>query len=180
MHATHWEAEQRYEAFRLESRRFVASQLPYPDRGSIRLDAISDSALGAAASWTGGTLRRVTWNWATGYGEFRFRHPDRFELAVWHGSTLCSLSLGRPSRHGHSLRLDFVESSPSEHPLRGRVVPITLINLRSYAEVIGATELRIISPLNQALIDYYTRFGYTYVNRASSTIGADYLYRKLL
>ncbi|WP_086932698.1 hypothetical protein [Agarilytica rhodophyticola] len=107
----------------------------------------------------------MNWDWeGGGYDEYSFRHPKRFEMATWYGSKLASLCLGRPSYMGGHLRLDFAEANPSENPLKGRIIPIILSAGELYASIIGASEIRLIDPIDSKLVNYYSSFGYRYVS----------------
>jgi|TARA_R110001583_G_scaffold44253_1_gene140243 hypothetical protein len=162
MLATHQGAESRYESFREMARDAIQKELPYTDRNNIRLSRICQNALMQAKLWTADPNRTVDWPWDGGYQDYSYRNPKRFELATWYGNTLAGLSLGRPSYAGTRLRLEFIESRPSSSPLKGRIVPITISVAELYASVIGAEELRIIDPVDERLIEYYSSFGYTY------------------
>lgn len=45
--------------------------------------------------------------------------------------------------------------------------------MTAYAEALGATEFRIVEPINEDVRKYYEAFGMTYVRKG------DYLYKKL-
>ncbi|KZY98029.1 hypothetical protein [Oleibacter sp. HI0075] len=162
MLATHDDAERRYESFREMARNAIQKELPYTDRNNIRLGSICPNALMHAKRWNEDPRRLVEWSWDGGYRDYSYRNPKRFELATWYGNTLAGLSLGRPSYAGTRLRLEFIESRPSSSPLKGRIVPITISVAELYASIIGAEELRIIDPIDDRLIEYYSSFGYIY------------------
>ena len=163
MQATHLAAETKYEALRHEIRSIIEARLPYPDRKLIRLEAISSQALHESGKWSGFPTRQVDWEWITGYPTYRFRHPNRFELALWYGSTLASLAIGKTSPGKTLVRLDFLEARPSNNPLKGRTTPIVASTMELYARVLGAVEIRIIDPINDNVRRYYESLGFGYV-----------------
>lgn len=69
---------------------------------------------------------------------------------------------------GSHLRLDFIEALPENNPLKGRVVPIVISTAELYGTIVGASQLRIINPLDTNLIEYYSSFGYRYINEGIS------------
>ena len=163
MHATHLQAETRYEELRQEVRSAVETRLPYPDKGLIKLTAISIRALHEARQWADVAERRVDWDWLEGYRVYQFRHPNRFELATWYGNTLVSLALGKASPGKTLVRLDFIEARPVNNPLKGRTTPIVASAMELYARLLGASEIRIIDPINDNVRKYYQSLGFGYV-----------------
>lgn len=179
MLATHQDAERRYESFREMARDAIQKELPYTDRNNIRLSNICQKALMQAKLWDEDPNRLVDWPWGSDYRDYSYRNPKRFELAAWYGNTLAGLSLGRPSYAGTRLRLEFIESRPSSSPLKGRIVPITISVAELYANVIGAEELRIIDPIDEKLIEYYSSFGYRYCKAVSEKNHKHYLVKAI-
>lgn len=181
MQATHKGAEDRYEEFRDIARTKILESLPYSDRNLIKLEGISTKALSAAKTWSSFTERQVEWDWKVGYRAYSRRHPKRFELATWYGNQLSSLSLGRPSYMGSHLRLDFIEARPKNNHLKGRVVPTVISVAELYGAIIGASQLRIMNPVNSKLIDYYSSFGYRYIKESiKESIKVHYLVKDLV
>ncbi len=169
MLATHLDAERRYNEIRKTALRAISSQVP---QGlSLRFKLIDEAALKASKMWTLLPERLVDWNWVEGYSSFRFRHPKRFELALWHKNKLVSLSLGRPTYAGTSLRLDVIEGSPEEREIK--VFPAVIAAMAVYASALGASEIRVMNPLNDAVKNYYAAEGFKYVAKGN------YLYKKL-
>lgn len=91
-------------------------------------------------------------------------HPKRFELSVWYKDlTLAGASIGKPTRGGGKLRLDYLESSPMGTPLDGLVTDISVAAAIVYAKSIGAVQLRIMNPVNDAVRDHYlNKPGFSY------------------
>ncbi|EGR1737541.1 hypothetical protein WKI44_23000 [Vibrio alginolyticus] len=172
MKSTHLDAEQRYSQVRMNTIKAAQVKLnktsEYKD---IELKCIDGKALKLARWWSNSTKRKVDWDWIEGYAAFKFRYPKRFELAIWSKGELLSLSLGRPTYYGNSMRLDFIEANPD---ISGtRVFPATLFTMITYAELLGATEVRVMKPINDDVKKYYQSFGLTYV------VKGDYLYMRL-
>lgn len=173
MRATHKSAEERYEYHREKAREYAAEALPITLRNQVRLGRIDFDALVKAKSWEFSPLRRVNWNWSDEYELYSFTNPKRFELSIWYRHELCALSIGRPTWSGSRLRLDSIEAAPYRHPLRSSVLPITLLALEEYAEQIGAHEVRIMSPVNEKVRQYYESKGFIYNERE------DYCWRSI-
>jgi len=117
MLSTHIDAERRYDELRTVALRVVSSQIP----SNISLDfrLIDKTASLESQKWNLSQKRLVKWDWLNSYGAFKFRFPKRFELALWQKKELTSLSLGRPTYNGKSLRLDFIEGNPDNSEVKG-------------------------------------------------------------
>ncbi len=179
MRPTHKEAEVRYQNHRELTYEITLGELPYQDKKAISLTEITSSALNVISSNFIEKQRQVDWDWRFGVESYRKRYPNRFELALWYNSTLCGLSLGRPSYAGTRVRLDFVERIPGKNnPLRGRVTPICVTAYEVYARLIDATEVRIVRPAD-ALIEYYSSLNYRYVQGTGTDMNPSYLYKRL-
>lgn len=179
MKATHKAAEERYHHVRELAYDITQSELPYQDKSLIKLTEITQDALRMICCSDVEIERKVDWNWTFGVRSYRKRYPNRFELALWYNSTLCGLSIGRPSYNGTRVRLDFIERTPINHnPLIGRVTPITVTAYEVYARLIDATEVRIIKPAEE-LIAYYSSFNYIFVKGTETDMNPSYLFKKL-
>lgn len=172
MKATHLDAEQRYSQVRLNTVKAAQIKLnKIAEYKSIELKCIDSKVAKMAKWWANSEKRQVDWDWVEGYSAFKFRYPKRFELLVWSKGELLSLSLGRPTYYGSSMRLDFIEANPE---ISGpRVFPATLFTMITYAELLGATEIRVMKPINSDVRNYYQSFGLTYVSKG------DYLFMRL-
>lgn len=176
MQVSHRRAEDKYKNIRSIAHEITMEELPYQDKMAIALTDINVVALNAISS---AKERGVDWDWNFGIRSYRKRYPNRFELAIWYNSTVCGLSLGRPSYHGSRVRLDFIERVPgTNNPLVGRVTPIAVTAYEVYARLIDAKQVRIISPA-EALIDYYTALNYVFVKGSGSQANPSYLYKSL-
>jgi hypothetical protein len=173
MLSTHIDAEQRYSSIRRSTLNVAQSKLSSrAEYSSLKLKLIDSSALAASKVWESSSSRRVNWDWMEGYAAFKFRYPKRFELAIWSDNKLQSLTLGRPTYNGTALRLDYIEAGPSKDK-NLKIVPAALFVMITYAEVLDATELRIMKPVNEEVKKYYESLGLVYVAKG------DYLYRAL-
>ena len=172
MLATHRDAEERYTIIRQAVIDEVNKEFLRANQNSFKAKLIDHSALSQSQIWGLSQKRRVDWDWVIGYGAFKYRHPKRFEMALWHNGTLVSLSLGRPTYSGTKLRLDFIEGNPDKPP-SVKVFHPTFLAMVGYAQALGADELRVMSPVNGDVKRYYEQFGLSYV------ASGNYLFIKL-
>ena len=174
MQATHMEAEARYESYREMVRDSVKAALPYGDASNISLSGLNSAALRQAKLWNDIPERRVDFNWYSDSNTYRKMYPKRFELAIWYQNRLESLSLGRPSFKGERLRLELTERVANHSMLKGRAFSITELSLIAYANLLGASEIRIMQPINESVIDFYVQKGYSYVASTGAKHFPDY------
>ncbi len=172
MLATHQDAENRYTRIRQTVLDEVNKNLAHSKQRKLKATLINQSALNHADKWSYSSNRRVDWEWFKGYASFRFRYPKRFEMALWHGNSLASLSLGRPTYRGSKMRLYFLEGNPDKSK-DIKVFEHNFLAIAGYAQVLGADELRLMNPINNTVKSYYERFGFRYVTKG------DYLYIRL-
>ena len=132
-------------------------------KNSISLDGLTFNSQRELRKWEKTGLRRVAWDWDAVQKKYR-THPKRFELSIWYrGPMLCAASIGRPTWGGGKLRLDYLESSPMGTPLDGLVADITIAACATYADSIGATQLRIMNPVNTDVKNHYlSKPGFSY------------------
>lgn len=174
MLATHTDAEQRYDTLRKAALEIAHSGLADQEKVLFKFELITPAALSATINWQRSFNRRVNWDWLSGYSAFKFRYPKRFEIAIWYEGRLISISMGRPTYNGTSLRLDFVEASPRELGERPAVFSEVLIAYGIYARMLNAKQIRIMNPVNADVRKYYESFGYKYV------ADKDYLFREVI
>lgn len=107
------------------------------------------------ASWDYQDNRVADWDWKKVRKRYR-THPKRFELAIWHRvNFLAGASIGRPTWSGNKLRLDFIEANPTRSPLTGLITDMTILCAEVYARAIGADQIRIMHPVNDAVKKHY-------------------------
>ena len=143
----------RYDEYKNQAREIASEALPaFLNR--VRLESINHKSIVASKLWAQNADRKVDWNWAFSKS-YCSRYPKSFDLSVWNGNTLLSLSLGRPTYHGTSMRLDFVERSPDTDIYSGQIFTITRIAYETYGRLIGAKFIRIMEPMNEKLTSHY-------------------------
>lgn len=104
------------------------------------------------------------------------RKPRSFHAALWGGSRLCGLCVGRVSKGRRHLTLHYMESAPDPaHPLRGFVTPLMFEAARNYGLALGVDKLLLREPL-PGVVERYYRFGFTL---AADMRGPVYFERKL-
>ena len=153
MRSTHQQAILKYDDLRKEARSIAQENLP-KHLAPIKLDGISSKALVSARLWDELNGRKVDWDWSFS-SQYCSRYPKAFDLSVWHGNTLLSLTLGRPTFKGTSMRMDFIERQPSQTLFAGDLFSVSLLAYITYARIIGAEYIRIINPMNEKLINFY-------------------------
>lgn len=153
----------------------------YADRVSLKqIDSLS---LAHAERWEADLERSddAVWYWSgdKGFRKYAYRHPRRFDLAIWYANTqLCGLSVGKPTYNGSKMRLDVIEGAPGNHPLKRKVVEITVLACEAFASLIGAEQIRIMRPVNANVIKYYESLGFTLRQGKESNIPT-YLWRNV-
>ncbi len=179
MLATHLNAEEKYEAYRDEVRKYVKNALPYSESKNINLSGINIKALQQSRLWALIPERKVDFNWENDHRIFMKRYPKRFELAVWYQNKLESLALGRPSYNGSRVRLELIERVAVNSMLKGKAFAITELALIAYANLLGADEVRIMQPINENVRNYYINKGYSYIPSTGAINFPDYCVKKL-
>jgi hypothetical protein len=163
MLATHKQAIARYDDLRKNARKIAEESLPQHLKGKLKLKGVDHAALAAFSIWQGMPERKVDWDWNFA-NRYCFRFPKAFDLSVWHGNSLCSLTLGRPTFKGTEVRLDFIEKTPANCLFSGDMFRVSLLAYETYGDLIGARKIRIMEPTNSKLINYYMSYGgFSYV-----------------
>ncbi|HEX5794035.1 MAG TPA: hypothetical protein VFY01_12215 [Rheinheimera sp.] len=181
MNAAHSLAESKYQNFRESSLRIAEATLPAGLKSVVNLNEINALALAQAQQWEYNANRHedASWSWRKGFSHYAQQHPKRFELAIWFAKVqLCGLSIGKPTYSGSKLRLDFIEGAPGKHPLKGKVVELTIAAAEAYADSIGAEQIRIMRPVSAEVVRYYEKHGFTYFSGKSSNVPT-HLWRNL-
>lgn len=153
------EFKEKYSTFRAEVYKLTPGVINIP---GVKLTTISGEALNQSSKW--GSSGRVPpnggWDWELWISHYRRKYHKRFEAAIWYGSTLCGLCLGKASGKNIHVRLEILEGSPDlKHPLRGRIAFIALTATELYGYACGASQVRIIDPVGGA-INSYKALGY--------------------
>lgn len=150
---------EKYGALRAEVYNEVPRAINMP---GVKLTPINSSALAKYELWPNNDRLPPNggWDWKSWVEHYRNKHPKRFEAAIWFGSTLCGLLLGKMSGRNVHIRLEVLEgSTDTTHPLKGRVAYIALSAVEMYGYALGAKESRIIDPVDGA-INSYKKLGY--------------------
>ncbi|MFT6123464.1 MAG: hypothetical protein ACJASG_001998 [Oleiphilaceae bacterium] len=142
---------------RKQARQLTSNSLPSHLKHILQLESVNHRALSAFKSLQKQDIRKVDWDWCFA-PNFRIHYPKAFDLSVWHGNSLCSLTLGRPIYKGTEMQLDFIEKFTDNPVFSGDMFGISLIAYEAYGKVIGAKQLRIMNPENDKLIKYYSSY----------------------
>lgn len=164
--------KEKYESLRSQVRESSYNSLPINlinkhknliNKSSINLKGLDLSTQIELSKWELDSARKVGWSWVKVRDTYKY-HPKRFELSIWNNKTqLCGASIGKPTRAGDKLRLDYVESAPQGTELDGLITDINLLVLNLYAKAINANQVRIMNPVNEDIRDYYlSKPGFNY------------------
>lgn len=168
---SHLAAENKYDLLRAEARSLAEKAIPAQLQGLIRMAGIDQDALNQVFAWKAKRRAQgidIPWSFPDGFNSFRFRHPNRLDVAIWAGSTLCSLAIGIPTKTGASMRLDVIEASPDVTPISGEVFAVNITAFEAYAFLIGAGSITVMRPLNQKLVNFYKSKGYVFLKSKGS------------
>ncbi|WP_298150933.1 hypothetical protein [Flavobacterium sp.] len=157
------EKEQLFWEYREATHSMVASEMSDEFSLDMRLTDINAEALYQISTWRSqyhGELKRSPpgWDWTKEVIKYR-RRPRRVELAIWSGSDLCGLVIGRVSDRRVVASIHLIESNPGQHPLRGYIAPIAVRWLSTFAVMISCREIAIERPVAE-LIEYYQELGF--------------------
>lgn len=161
---TYRETQDKYESLRMEALAVAYENLPNVLtnkkglailKSNISLKGLDFHTYQRLKKWKNSGQRVAPWDWDDVQKKYR-THPKRFELSIWHnGLFLCGASIGRPTHSANKLKLDFIEANPTGSPLHGTIADIVILAGRIYAKSIGASQLRIMQPINEKVRDYY-------------------------
>jgi len=129
----------------------------------VRLTPINGAALLYYKKWPdiGRTPPNGGWDWESWSINYKEKYPKRFDVAIWFGTTLCGLALGKMSEKNIHVRLEVLEgSTDGTHPLKGRVAYIALTALEMFGYALNAEEAKIIDPVHGAITSY-RKLGYS-------------------
>ena len=85
------------------------------------------------------------WSWVSLVNEDRQDDPGCFQVAVICQHQLCGLATGRGSQ-SQFCSIEFIESSPEPHPLKGQITDICVQSAVIYTKLLNRPELRLIMP----------------------------------
>ena len=144
----------KYDLYRVEAREIARNALPGYLK-NLTLGGVDLKAITAFRLWQYDSERKVDWDW-TFASRYCAKYPKAFDLSVWSGNTLLSLTLGRPTYRGTSIRMDFIEKTPGLTTYSGEIFGVSQLAYETYGRLIGAESIRLIEPMNKKLITYYT------------------------
>ena len=132
-------------------------------KSQVSLNNIDLQAAQTLKNWEYAENRLAEWDWDKQLKKYR-THPKRFELAIWHRKHfLTGASIGRPTWSGNRLRIDLIEASPRGGPLEGVITDIVILSATIYGRIIGASQLRIMKPVNERVRAFYlSKPGFAY------------------
>lgn len=97
--------------------------------------------------------------------------PRRFDMAIWNGSLLSGLVVGKASRGAPcrstdpNLTLSYLQAAPRAiNSMRGHIAVLTLEAALAYATLLDRKMLYLRSPL-PAVVPFYQRYGFSIVSR---------------
>lgn len=132
------------------------------DFSRVRFAQIDTAALAQFSEWKSGF--GVPWSDTPKHMQRDARHLD---LSLWYDDTLCGLCFASPSGARTLVRIKLLEGKPSQpegpHALATRVIELCTFAVAQYCKIIGAIEIVIESPLDDA-VPKYIRAGYEVVN----------------
>lgn len=145
----HRKAEERYRQYRQLVYEATMEQFPgVVAREVTLLDCLT------ADGWKklnlpDGRRSRAAWDWTKELPFYRNK-PNRFEISLCSGSTLCALCYGQTSRHGTRVRMNLIEAIPVRpNPLGYRALTVLSFAAAAFADVVGATEVWVLDPYPQ-------------------------------
>lgn len=103
----------------------------------------------------------IDWDWAVDY----LNRGGHFDLAIGIrlDKSIDGLAIGIYQNEDEVLEIQAIESFvrfESEHPLRGRMVELTIIAATYFVTLVSGKGVHIIDPLDEKLISYYETFGF--------------------
>jgi len=130
------------------------------DFSLVRFAQIDAAALAQFDEW--GSGHGFCWHHTPSHMQNEARHLD---LSLWYGDMLCGLCFASPSGSRTLVRIKLLEGKPSKpipHALITRVIELCTFAVAQYCKIIGAVQIVIDSPLEDA-VPKYIRAGYELV-----------------
>ncbi|MBX3223602.1 MAG: hypothetical protein KF795_24030, partial [Labilithrix sp.] len=110
---------------------------------AVTLGPIDPLAIAAFKAW-----HAPTWDWERYARHYRHARYARLELAIWAGTELCGLALGKFSPAETVLQMNFVEGAPHAHPLKGYVLEVAVTHGIILGSAYGSKVFRVTKPGN--------------------------------
>lgn len=180
MNEAHAFAQDKYRQIKAQVLAEARHQLQAEKGALINVTHINDHAFVIAKQWESSPARHpdARWSWVNDVRRYKRADPAALDIAMWFSGVLCSLSIGKPTAHKNAMRMDVIEAAPYQSPLSQQVVATNLVIYQMYALAIGATQIRIMRPLNAKLVSYYQSYGYI-LRTGKASAHPTYLYRNL-
>jgi GNAT superfamily N-acetyltransferase len=142
----------------------------------IRLTPINEGALQQVESiWPllHAPQRPAPFRWREIYNQVRTT-PRRFDMAIWNGSMLCGLVVGKASRGDGSgdsnVTIRYLQRAPDLiNPLKGSVAAMAFDGAAAYGTYLDRRMLYLKSPL-PPVVPFYEKFGFSFVKRRGSCL----------
>jgi len=83
------------------------------------------------------------------------------DMAIYRSSRLLGLVYGMLERNRLTLKVNAMEANPTDNPVVGQMLDITLFAADAYAELNGAAEIWLCNPVSPAHVRLYQGKGYT-------------------
>lgn len=91
------------------------------------------------------------------YGRFA---PERFDLSIWSGETLCGLAVGSNVMANETVVIDVREGHPDKnHPLKGQVARVIDKVSTDYAAALGCKRVAYNPPFSEGALKMHQRMG---------------------
>ncbi|MDD0967491.1 MULTISPECIES: hypothetical protein [Pseudomonas] len=138
------------------------------DLSKVRFETIDSLALSAFECWES---PHFSWEEVIGW---KAREPLALDIAIWFESELCGLCFANPNKSRQRIRIVRLEGRPREtHPLKNRVVPLSVLAIEQYARIIGSSLIEAQEPF-QGAIPIYEQLGFGLDNegRLVKTVGS--------
>ncbi|EPE4145991.1 hypothetical protein ACSILE_004159 [Yersinia enterocolitica] len=103
----------------------------------------------------------IDWDWAVQFLN-KNEHFD-FAIGIQLNDSVDGLAIGIYQHESEILEIQAVESFvrlKEEHPLRGRMVELTIVAATYFVTLVSGKGIHIIDPLDAGLISYYEKFGF--------------------
>jgi hypothetical protein len=152
-------AQRRYDEYRKSTLIATNASLCPP---GVSATEITNQALDWIDHWDKYDRRDSYWDWRKLKQDHGRLYPKRFEIVLWEKGRPIGAAIGRPTYGGGKTRIDVVEGMPKEMGDRRNIVETILGAFEIYSILIGASEVRVMHPVNAKVREVYARYGYRY------------------
>ncbi|MEQ3693839.1 MAG: hypothetical protein ABNH16_02810 [Thalassolituus sp.] len=152
-------AQRRYDEYRKSA--LIATNNSLCPTG-VTATEFTNEALIHIDNWDKYDRRDAYWDWRKVKQDHGRLYPKRFEIVLWEKDRPIGAAIGRPTYSGGKTRIDVAEGMPREMGDRSNVIETIIGAFEIYSILIGATEVRIMNPVNPKVREVYARYGYRY------------------